>query len=196
MCSLCSSSERCEYETGSRHIEALKCLLNKGQVAYVSSFDATNFFNVPENAEAAKEHAYLCPNGTLKPINDGLPCTWLRQPWPVIISNSVQTVEISNQINAWMHGNSNWESTLREIIKVDNFVPANIDMQYPKDYFGICMFTSNVFYLNEPQLNELFFSLLQSVKYLIVKHCVQLRHPGVQLQLKRKKNVKLYEQLV
>lgn len=75
----------------------------------------------------------------------------------MIIANSVQTVEISNQINAWMHGSSNWESTLREIIKIDNFAPVNIDMQYPKDYFGICMHIKWI-NLNELQLNEIFHS--------------------------------------
>lgn len=47
LCELCTSkTSKCEYEEyKNRHIEALNCLLNNGDVAYVSSQDAVDFFS-------------------------------------------------------------------------------------------------------------------------------------------------------
>lgn len=46
LCELCTSTaNKCEYEKNNRHFEALRCLLNKGQVAYVSSQEAQAFFS-------------------------------------------------------------------------------------------------------------------------------------------------------
>lgn len=48
LCELCSSSNpnsNCDYEREAYHIEALRCLLNQGQVAYVSLQDAQDFFS-------------------------------------------------------------------------------------------------------------------------------------------------------
>lgn len=47
LCELCTSkTSKCEYEEyKNRHIEALNCLLDKGEVAYVSSQDAVDFFS-------------------------------------------------------------------------------------------------------------------------------------------------------
>lgn len=86
-------------------------MLNKGQVAYVSLSEAQTFFSLvdfnrnfqvvliitnymvlitfqPEYTDFRANYAYLCPNGTLQIITDNsTPCTWLRQPWPLIISH-------------------------------------------------------------------------------------------------------------
>lgn len=45
-CELCTStSSLCEYANNNRHVEALRCLINKGEVAYVSLQDAQDFFS-------------------------------------------------------------------------------------------------------------------------------------------------------
>lgn len=93
LCSLCGT-EGCSYVTGSdgsgdeQHFYALHCLLDRGEVAYVSKQEAMNFFNTI-GKERVEEFAYLCDNGTLSNVLDNRnPCTWLRQPWGVILSKS------------------------------------------------------------------------------------------------------------
>lgn len=45
LCELCTSHEQtCEYKNKNGHGEALECLINKGQVAYVSAQIAQSFF--------------------------------------------------------------------------------------------------------------------------------------------------------
>lgn len=90
LCSLCGT-ESCSYVTsddGSReqHYYALQCLLDRGDVTYVSKQEAMSFFD-SIGKERVEEFAYLCENGTLVNILDNNnPCTWLRQPWGVILS--------------------------------------------------------------------------------------------------------------
>lgn len=91
----------------SRHGHALKCLADKGDVAYVSLDEAKKFFRTVRTLVAwfrrafhisnnfrrqqpisAVKYAYLCPNGSIELIIDNeKPCVWQRQPWPIIISN-------------------------------------------------------------------------------------------------------------
>ena len=92
LCALCNSPDDCSYVTGfsgsgdEQHHYALSCLLEKGDVTYVSKQHAMDFFNTV-GKEKIEEFAYLCENGTLVNILDNNnPCTWLRQPWGVIMS--------------------------------------------------------------------------------------------------------------
>lgn len=85
--------------------------------------------------------AYLCPNGSLQAITpDTVPCVWLRQPWPLIISNSYRSVELSQRLNGWLQntGSSNWQTALREIINADNLVVVDTTIQSPRDAMRPC----------------------------------------------------------
>lgn len=85
--------------------------------------------------------AYLCPNGTLQAISpDGVPCVWLRQPWPLIISNSDRSVELSQRLNGWIQGSSlsNWQTALREILTADNLVVVDTTIQTPRNAMRPC----------------------------------------------------------
>lgn len=85
--------------------------------------------------------AYLCPNGTLQTIGpDAVACVWLRQPWPLIISNSDRSVELSQRLNGWIQGTSlsNWQTALREIITADNLVVVDTTIQSPRDAMRPC----------------------------------------------------------
>lgn len=85
--------------------------------------------------------AYLCPNGTLQAIgSDAVPCVWLRQPWPLIISNSYRSVELSQRLQSWLQstGSSNWLTALREIINADNLVVVDTTIQSPRDAMRPC----------------------------------------------------------
>lgn len=52
--------------------------------------------------------------------------------------SSAHTVDISKQINAWMHGSSSWERLLKEILTADNFAPVDTYIQNPRDFFRPC----------------------------------------------------------
>lgn len=93
LCSLCGT-EGCSYVTGSdgsgdeQHFYALHCLMDRGDVTYVSKQEAMNFFSTI-GKDRVEEFAYLCDNGTLHNILDNKnPCTWLRQPWGVVLSKA------------------------------------------------------------------------------------------------------------
>lgn len=89
----------------------------------------------------ASNFAYLCPNGTLQTVTPGaLPCVWLRQQWPLIISNSARSVELSQRINMWLKnaGSSNWQTALREIITADNLDIRDTTIQSPRDSMRPC----------------------------------------------------------
>lgn len=46
LCELCTSTtSHCEYADKNRHFGALRCLINKGGVAYVSLQDVQDFFS-------------------------------------------------------------------------------------------------------------------------------------------------------
>lgn len=63
LCELCSSkTSPCDYTDINRHAGALNCLINKGQVAYVSLQDAQEFFSIVCDLWNYDEHTffYLC----------------------------------------------------------------------------------------------------------------------------------------
>ncbi|XP_055312827.1 transferrin-like [Sitodiplosis mosellana] len=138
-CDLCTSTASpCEYTDKNRHIEALRCLLNKGEVAYVSLQDAQDFFSpLSEYSHLKTEYAYLCPDDTLQLISDNSkpPCAWLRQPWPVIISNAGDSIPLKEGINRWIYGLNGWESAIKDIITADNLTPVITTIQRPRDIF-------------------------------------------------------------
>lgn len=92
LCSLCGTDGRCSYVHGAedsgakQHEYTLHCLTQRGDVAYVGKQETIKYFTSTA-PERANEFAYMCPNGTLFSIVDNKnPCTWLRQPWGVIVS--------------------------------------------------------------------------------------------------------------
>lgn len=94
LCSLCGTEGSCSYITGGdgsdddQHMYPLNCLMSGGDVTYVSKQAAMNFFSTTGKGRE-EEFAYLCSNGTMHNILDNKnPCTWLRQPWGVILSKS------------------------------------------------------------------------------------------------------------
>lgn len=138
LCSLCSNQSQCTYDspTGSHHRAALQCLRNGGNVAYVSQQDANEFFN--DNNDIINDYGFLCPNGTVEPIiGNANPCSWLTQPWPVVISTSNRSIEMSGSIDRWMRasGDAPWEQAIQEIIGQDSRVAFSVgSIQVPTDY--------------------------------------------------------------
>jgi hypothetical protein len=140
LCSLCNvdGGGNCSYGTpGNNHQQALNCLKNGGDVAYVSLEDAHNFF-FTDNPDIASNYAFLCPNGTKQTIHDNArPCSWLSQPWKLIISSNAKALLLNHKINAWTRSSAIgiWETAVREIIQADSFFVNDATIQAPRDYF-------------------------------------------------------------
>lgn len=153
-----------------------------------------------ESADATA-FAYLCPNGTLQTISqETVPCVWLRQPWPVIISNSDRSVELSQRLGGWLSGTSNWQTALREILTADNLVVVDSTIQSPRDAFGPCKsWTLQRFLLHRPYVLAgqwiLLFIYFQIEMFRSVKRCVLHNQRGAQFPTRRKKSVKLFVRL-
>lgn len=119
LCSLCEDQTSCNYEnplTSSGHTQALECVRKSSNaITYVALQEAQEFFET--NADDAANFRYLCRNGTLQEIGTTRPCVWLTQPWPVIISNDIKAISLSQTIGSWLaSGSTGWESALRQIL--------------------------------------------------------------------------------
>lgn len=80
---MCDNEETCSYKTDTvgTQIDALNCLkMQGGDIAYTSLTAAQKYFDKPANFH------YFCKNGTIEPLTSTHPCTWVKQPWPLIIS--------------------------------------------------------------------------------------------------------------
>lgn len=138
LCELCQNKDQCSYDspTVSHHRAALQCLRNGGNVAYVSQQDAQEFFAF--NNDIVNEYGFLCPNGTIEAINgNNNPCSWLTQPWPVIVAAANRAVEVSSRIDRWTRGTSgeSWEQAIQEIIGHDSRSALSVgSIQLPVDY--------------------------------------------------------------
>ncbi|XP_055593629.1 transferrin-like [Uranotaenia lowii] len=138
LCALCQNTAECSYDltNPSSHGAALNCLRSGGDVTYVSQQDAVSYFN--ERSDIASNYGFLCPNGTVQPVLGNIaPCSWLTQPWPVIISTSARAVDISLRIERWVRPSStnNWELVIQEILGHDSRIVSPVDsIQSPLDH--------------------------------------------------------------
>lgn len=138
LCSLCDNPETCTYEEAlgsTSHRLALECMRKSGNaVAYVDQQEAIDFFEA--NSGIENQFSFLCPNGTMQAIGgNSQPCAWLSQPWKLIVSNNEKAVGLSLTLGRWIHSNTGWESSLRQIIVPDStsIVAVNAIVRLP-DY--------------------------------------------------------------
>uniref|UniRef100_A0A8D8BFS2 Transferrin n=1 Tax=Culex pipiens TaxID=7175 RepID=A0A8D8BFS2_CULPI len=138
LCELCQNKDQCTYDspTLSHHRAALQCLRNGGNVAYVSQLDAQEFFAF--NNDIVNDYGFLCPNGTIEAINgNNSPCSWLTQPWPVVMAAAGRAIEVSSRIDRWMRGTGgeSWEQAIQEIIGHGSRNALSVgSIQLPVDY--------------------------------------------------------------
>ncbi|XP_058458276.1 transferrin-like [Malaya genurostris] len=138
LCELCQNANQCSYDTTttSHHRAALQCLRTGGEVAYVSQQDAVEYFVY--NNDVADNYAFLCLNGTLEAAKGNAnPCSWLTQPWPVIMSSAGRAVSISTRIDSWLRREleSAWKQSIQEIIEHDSRTAISVgSIQAPVDY--------------------------------------------------------------
>uniref|UniRef100_A0A182QXI1 Transferrin-like domain-containing protein n=1 Tax=Anopheles farauti TaxID=69004 RepID=A0A182QXI1_9DIPT len=118
LCALCPNADTCSYEDPlNGHQSALECLQRNGDVVYSSVLEIQRFF--ADRSAIANDFSYLCPNGTLTPVN-GPACTWMSQPWPVVVASNTKAIHISTRIETWLRNSvtpsSAWETAVIDIL--------------------------------------------------------------------------------
>lgn len=138
LCSLCPNASTCSYDDPSNtHLAALQCLERNGDVVYSSVLEIKRFFD--ERTAIANDFSYLCPNGSMVPVT-GPACSWMSQPWPVVLASDTKAIQISTRIEAWLRNSvtsaSVWETAVIDILtrhNTDKIVAAS-SIQAPVAY--------------------------------------------------------------
>uniref|UniRef100_A0A182N8I6 Transferrin n=1 Tax=Anopheles dirus TaxID=7168 RepID=A0A182N8I6_9DIPT len=102
LCERCEQPQRCAKDDRYAGYEgAIRCLVeNGGDVAFSKTINVRKYFGLPITPGGApagpavnpnarlEDYAYLCEDGTTRPIGDGLPvCSWAQRPWQVLLGN-------------------------------------------------------------------------------------------------------------
>nr|AXA98484.1 Transferrin [Nilaparvata lugens] len=97
LCALCESPAKCDYpDVNSGYEGALHCLTKgDGQIAWTKTYFVKKVFgmsygNNPATTTdvKAEDYAYLCPDGSKKPLTGPSPCTWAARPWQGYMANT------------------------------------------------------------------------------------------------------------
>nr|XP_012214970.1 PREDICTED: transferrin-like [Linepithema humile] len=119
LCELCDGAD-CYYSNNQKHghYGALDCLIEgRGNVAYVA------LSYVQEYLKRNASYQFLCPNGNVLPLSSETPCTWLKQPWSVIISRKEIAETLKLELLEWLKINpqtDSWKIALNKIIQEDS----------------------------------------------------------------------------
>lgn len=101
LCERCDAPAQCGKQDKYAGYEgAIRCLVeNGGDVAFTKTIFVRKYFGLPVTpggvaqparnpAARPEDYAYLCEDGTTRPIADGTaPCSWAQRPWPVLLTN-------------------------------------------------------------------------------------------------------------
>ncbi|XP_035908482.1 transferrin [Anopheles stephensi] len=101
LCERCDQPQRCAKDDRFAGYEgAIRCLVeNGGDVAFSKTIYVRKYFGLPVTPGGApapalnpnartEDYAYLCEDGTTRPIADGQPvCSWAQRPWQVLLGN-------------------------------------------------------------------------------------------------------------
>uniref|UniRef100_A0AAG5DK04 Transferrin-like domain-containing protein n=1 Tax=Anopheles atroparvus TaxID=41427 RepID=A0AAG5DK04_ANOAO len=101
LCQRCDAPEQCGKQDKYAGYEgAIRCLVeNGGDVAFTKTIFVRKYFGLPVTpggtakpalnpAARPEDFAYLCEDGTTRPIADGTPaCSWAQRPWQVLLGN-------------------------------------------------------------------------------------------------------------
>ncbi|XP_053679397.1 transferrin-like [Anopheles nili] len=126
LCSICPNPTTCSYEdTINTQQEALKCLERDGDVVYASVLEINRYFE--DNRAISNDFSFLCPDGTLAPVG-GPACSWITQPWPVVLASRDKSVQLSARIDNWQrNAAAAWERAIVDILtrhNTDRIMPA------------------------------------------------------------------------
>lgn len=125
---------------------ALTCISDcAGDVTWVRKQDLSNQFNRPGSNPVCHNVSFLCPDGTIQPINSTNPCVWISRPWPVIIARKSTAANVRALINHINSSNNTyyldtWEYSIRSLLGYSYqeipFVEPVTPWQYLEDVPG------------------------------------------------------------
>ncbi|XP_011169617.2 transferrin [Solenopsis invicta] len=120
LCALCDDRENCKYNDDMQHhghVGALQCLTRgNGKVAYVA------LKYVQDILKRNESYQFLCPGGSVLPLSTPNPCTWLKQPWSVVVARNEVADSLKKELLSWLRspGKEDWKNALSAIIQVDS----------------------------------------------------------------------------
>ncbi|XP_053678924.1 transferrin [Anopheles nili] len=115
LCQRCSNPQQCAKDDKyAGYGGAIRCLVeNGGDVAFTKTIFVRKYFGLPVtpggtaapalNPDArAADYAYLCEDGTTRPIADGTPvCSWAQRPWQVLLGNGDLSGDAVRELQAF-----------------------------------------------------------------------------------------------
>ncbi|XP_046431540.1 transferrin-like [Neodiprion pinetum] len=137
LCAACDNTTACQYANTDNHghIGALNCLLGgKGKVAYVALSYVQQYFdinnpvsstNANTNTSILNSYRFLCTNGSLDQLNSTDPCSWLKQPWQMILARNDIAAALQEKLKGWLSTDSavqDWTAALKSILEKETVV--------------------------------------------------------------------------
>ncbi|KAK7870386.1 hypothetical protein R5R35_000553 [Gryllus longicercus] len=141
LCSLCDQPKRCsKQEKYWGRTGPLYCLTDVfGDVAWARLDDVQIHFGLSSEINGVAnpdDYSFLCEDGSLQPLNNSNPCSWLDRPWPAIMAQRYTAVGIQKLI-ASLKGNveNKWQQAIRQLLDADRLelVPLSTT-KIPEDY--------------------------------------------------------------
>ncbi|XP_073996313.1 transferrin-like isoform X2 [Rhodnius prolixus] len=146
LCALCEHPDKCDYpDQNSGYEGALRCLATGGDVAWTKVIFVKKFFGMAYGSTPAKptsykpeDYAYLCPDGSKKPIT-GPACTWAARPWQGYLASRDVAKEykelrevISKLNNLGENKHADWITSV--LLLSDKTVPVDNKVISPGEY--------------------------------------------------------------
>ncbi|XP_050421210.1 transferrin-like [Adelges cooleyi] len=132
----CSSNDRFWGRQG-----ALLCLSDCfGDISWARLSDVRLHFN-GDGINTCSQISFLCPDGSLQPLNATNPCTWISRPWPAIVARKSAATSIQKMINysnnaKELKNTSSWQWSLNNLL-IHYFEPITSNViKSPKEYLS------------------------------------------------------------
>ncbi|XP_012287691.1 transferrin-like [Orussus abietinus] len=123
LCALCDGPDTCSYKNTNNHGHdgALDCLTSgRGKVAYVALSFVQQYFALNHESKGnVIDYQFLCPDGGFQPLATKNPCSWIHQPWPVIVAKEDRAADVLDGLGVWLTDSQayDWTVALKEIVK-------------------------------------------------------------------------------
>ncbi|KAL1130223.1 hypothetical protein AAG570_013161 [Ranatra chinensis] len=138
LCDMCGDQSSCQYsddgiQGGNIERQVLKCLTERGgDIAYVTYKAVQDYFGLITNGTTQSadpgNYKFRCPDGTEQPLNTAEPCSWVRQPWSLVLSRRDGAETMQKDVIGWLNSGSStgpdqWIIALKAML-LDNFKVA------------------------------------------------------------------------
>ncbi|KAL0270321.1 UNVERIFIED_CONTAM: hypothetical protein PYX00_007775 [Menopon gallinae] len=138
LCASCDFPSECSYksEAYNEHFSALRCLTRNNEgVAYTALGYVTEYFNLksekPNSQADPNDYRFLCTDGSTRILSLTDTCSWIRQPWTVVLSLSSATSNVTSFLREVTEPDlrlTGWKIALKKIVLngggILNFIPG------------------------------------------------------------------------